>query len=190
MLRKPLARCLEAVRARGQRGGRPANPLHIPTALARGFAKKLKAQATNFNGGLLFVDCRTAFFSTTRQSLTGQETGQSAAFLSALAEAVYPGAEDRLRFIAQTAGPGLLQCHDVPTPVRRVVCSMPDATWFSFQGVTVIMSSTPAAAQREVCRRYETTGGVHPAGRPRGAVPGAPGGGGPAASYCAASKLG
>eukprot|EP00439_Symbiodinium_sp_Y106_P053387 s4522_g7.t1 len=90
------------------------NAIAMPSAAAKG-------------AHVLFVDCRTAFYSTTRQSLTGHETGQTAAFLQ-FAEDIYPDAAGRLRSL-QTAGPGLLQRNDVPLPVRRVICSMLDSTW-------------------------------------------------------------
>ena len=131
-LRRPLLDCLERVRTAGQCGGRPHNPLQIPMALARGFAKAL--HATSLNGGLLFVDCRTAFYSTARQALTGNETGQTSAFIDTLAGELFSEPEDRLRFVAQTVGPGLLCQHNVPPAVRRVISAMLDNTWFSIAG--------------------------------------------------------
>eukprot|EP00439_Symbiodinium_sp_Y106_P038845 s1587_g4.t1 len=121
-----------ASRAPGQCGGRPRNPLQIPMALAKGFARV--ARDAGLNSALLFVDCRSAFYATVRQTLTGQESGQTAKFLHSLAEDLFDHPDEQLAFIARAVGPSLLQHHDVPPVVRRVICAMLDNTWFCVAG--------------------------------------------------------
>ena len=47
------------------------------------------ARDAGLNSALLFVDCQSAFYATVRQTLTGQESGQTAKFLHSLAEDLF-----------------------------------------------------------------------------------------------------
>ncbi|CAE7615069.1 Dnah2 [Symbiodinium necroappetens] len=128
-VRGPLLQCLDRVRTAAQGGSRVGAPLQIPMAYAQGYVRTLfREKAT---GALLFVDGKAAFYSTLRQGLFGSEGGLPGQFLNSLADALFDSPQDRLRFMSQALGPGLLASNDVPEPVRRVVTATLRDTWYS-----------------------------------------------------------
>ena len=128
-LRGPLLASLDKVRSSAQGGSRPGAPLQVPMAFAQGHLRTLHRERSS--GGILFVDGKTAFYSTLRQGLLGKEGCLDPTFLNSLADAVFETPDEKLSFLAQTLGPGILAATDVPECVRRVVIATLRDTWFS-----------------------------------------------------------
>ena len=128
-IRGPLLAGLEKVRSSAQGGSRPGAPLQVPMAFAQGHLRALHRDKSS--GGILFVDGKTAFYSTLRQGLLGEEGSFDPAFLNSLADAVFEEPDEKLAFLSQTLGPGILAATDVPECVRRVVIATLRDTWFS-----------------------------------------------------------
>ncbi|OLP81785.1 Prostaglandin F synthase [Symbiodinium microadriaticum] len=128
-IRGPLLECLEKVRTTAQGGSRPGSPLQIPMAYAQGHLRALRRDGAT--GALLFVDGKSAFYSTLRQGLFGREGCLSTDYLDTLANALFDSPQERLHFITQAVGPGILAATDVPEPVRRLVTATLRDTWYS-----------------------------------------------------------
>ena len=128
-IRGPLLAGLDKVRSSAQGGSRPGAPLQVPMAFAQGHLRALHRDKSS--GGILFVDGKTAFYSTLRQGLLGEEGSFDPAFLNGLADAVFEEVGEKLAFLSQTLGPGILAATDVPECVRRVVIATLRDTWFS-----------------------------------------------------------
>ena len=131
-MREPLLASLDKVKSSAQGGSRPGAPLQIPMAFAQGHLRALHREKSS--GGILFVDGKAAFYSTLRQGLIGKEGSLDPAFLNGLADAVFEEPEQKLTFLAQTLGPGILAATEVPECVRRVVIATLRDTWFSVGG--------------------------------------------------------
>ena len=127
-LRAPLLRCLEAIRTPAQGGSRAGAPLQGPMAIAQAHIRALHRDKAC--GGLLMVDGRQAFYATTRQRLLGKAGELPSALLHELADAIFEEPGDRLRFMTEALGPGLLSHATIPEEVRRVICASLRDTWF------------------------------------------------------------
>ena len=128
-LREPLLSCMHAVKTQAQGGSVPGGPLQVPMAWAQGHLQRLHEQRVS--GGILYIDGKAAFYSTIREGLMGHESGHSIEFLNRLSEAVFEDAEDRLTFMATALGPSLLERHDVPEALRRVIVASLKDTWYT-----------------------------------------------------------
>ncbi|CAE7311217.1 unnamed protein product, partial [Symbiodinium microadriaticum] len=82
-------------------------------------------------GGILYIDGKSAFYSTVRESLMGHESGHSLDLINQLAEAVFEDATDRMAFVAAALGPSLLEQHEVPESLRRVIAASLKDTWYT-----------------------------------------------------------
>eukprot|EP00439_Symbiodinium_sp_Y106_P048541 s310_g6.t1 len=127
-LRPCLLRSFEAVRQEGQGGSRPGLPIQLPMAVCRGFIRRLKRDRVS--GGIIFVDGASAFYSVLRQRLSGREGHHTQQYLEELASSLFDQEADRIRFLACALGPGLLAATDTPEPIRRLVLSSYDSSWF------------------------------------------------------------
>ena len=128
-LREPLLRCMKAVKTRAQGGSLPGGPLQVPMAWAQGHLQKLHDDQVT--GGILYIDGKSAFYSTVRESLMGHESGHSLDLINQLAEAVFEDATDRMAFVAAALGPSLLEQHEVPESLRRVIAASLKDTWYT-----------------------------------------------------------
>ena len=128
-LRTPLLQALESLRTPGQGGSRPKAPLQVPMATARGFMNFLKDSGAC--GALIFVDGRNAFYATVRERLLGRDFHHPADYLAELADAVYDCPRDRLQFLADAIGPGLLSTAGVDPAVRSLLAASLTGTWFA-----------------------------------------------------------
>ena len=100
----------------------PAVPFSCPwPSVAAFFAD---CAATVSLGGVVFVDGASAFYSVLRQRLCSHQ------YLEELAVSIFDREEDRLRFLAGAVGPGLLEHAETPEPVRRLIVSSFEASWF------------------------------------------------------------
>ncbi|OLQ04377.1 hypothetical protein AK812_SmicGene12529 [Symbiodinium microadriaticum] len=111
------------------RGVMPGGPLQVPMAWAQGHLQKLHDDQVT--GGILYIDGKSAFYSTVRESLMGHESGHSLDLINQLAEAVFEDATDRMAFVAAALGPSLLEQHEVPESLRRVIAASLKDTWYT-----------------------------------------------------------
>ena len=128
-IRPCLLKSFEALRCEGQGGSRPGSPIQVLMAVCRGFLRRLRRD--RLSGGVVFVDGASAFYSVLRQRLCGSEGQHSTRDLEELAVSIFDEEEDRIRFLAGALGPGLLANTGTPEPVRRLIVSSFEASWFS-----------------------------------------------------------
>ncbi|CAE7761117.1 unnamed protein product [Symbiodinium sp. CCMP2456] len=127
-LRADLLQAFDCVRQPAQGGSRPKNPLPVASAHVKGLIKRIADY--KLCGGILFVDGQAAFYSLLREPLLGTASCSDQEFIHALADAVFTKEEDRMRFVIQAMGPGLLASAAVPSAVQRFVAACLDNTWY------------------------------------------------------------
>ena len=127
-IRPCLLKSFDRLRCEGQGGSRPRGPIQSPMAICRGFLRRLRRD--RLSGGVVFVDGASAFYSVLRQRLCGRESRHSHQYLEELAVSIFDREEDRLRFLAGAVGPDLLEHAETPEPVRRLIVSPFEASWF------------------------------------------------------------
>ena len=127
-LRADLLQAFDCVRQPAQGGSRPKNPLPVASAHVKGLIKRIVDY--KLCGGILFVDGQAAFYSLLREALLGTASCSDQDFIHALADAVFTKEEDRMRFVIQAMGPGLLASAAVPSAIQRFVAACLDNTWY------------------------------------------------------------
>ena len=129
-VRRALLQSYNAVVLPEQGGSRPRVTLEMPMMYVQEILRRLKKDCRP--GGIIFIDGRNAFYATIRQLLQGNETHDTMQQLQELASILEPDPDRQLTFLSTMLGPGLLQEAGVPEPLRRMIMSSMDRTWFTF----------------------------------------------------------
>ena len=99
--RPALMESFMAARATGQYGGIPGCQLSLPSFLVRGHL--LFLQARNLWGGVLFIDCKSAYYSVVREFILTTEPAGRTAYLEDLSRKLFAASEARAHFVKTLA---------------------------------------------------------------------------------------
>ena len=129
-VRQTLLQGFANVASPEQGGSRPKVTLEMPMMYVQEVLRILRRDYKP--GGVLFIDGRNAFYATVRQLLQGNESYDTVHQLQELAQVIAPDEAAQTRFLSTMLGPGLLQQAGVPEPLRRMILTSMDRTWFTF----------------------------------------------------------
>ncbi|OLP98776.1 hypothetical protein AK812_SmicGene18747 [Symbiodinium microadriaticum] len=128
-IRPCIIQAYRNLRQDAQGGSLPKLPLQTAMGHIRGYVKSLRAEGKS--GGVIFVDGQSAFYSTLRQRLLGNEDTEDVDTIQWLAETCFEDESSRLRFAAAITAPGLLSSSGTPEVIRRLIISNLDRSWFA-----------------------------------------------------------
>ena len=127
--RPRLMDCFRVARTSGQFGGVPGCQLSLPSFLVRCHFLNLKAARQS--GGVLFMDCRSAYCSVVCDFLClPSGLSDRSAFLHARADILFQHSEVRQQFVQFLSESDILSRFGAPARLRRFVAATFQDTWF------------------------------------------------------------
>ena len=127
--RPHLLAAFQGVKAPGQFGGLPGNQLSLPSFLVRGHL--LFLQARNLSGGVLFVDCKSAYYSVVREYILFEDQSDSQEVAArSLAARLFTASEAKEHFVRTVMQSDILTAHGASVELRQYVAAQFRRTWF------------------------------------------------------------